>query len=78
MMSEDREFRVERDSMGEFNVPADAYYGAQTMRAVENFPISGLRFPRSFIRAIGQVKLAAAQVNSDLGLLRKKKKEIHK
>ena len=58
-MSEDREFRVERDSMGEFNVPADAYYGAQTMRAVENFPISGLRFPRSFIRAIGQVKLAA-------------------
>ena len=70
-MSEDREFRVERDSMGEFNVPADAYYGAQTMRAVENFPISGLRFPRSFIRAIGQVKLAAAQVNSDLGLLDK-------
>ena len=70
-MSEDREFRVERDSMGEFNVPAEAYYGAQTMRAVENFPISGLRFPRSFIRAIGQVKLAAAQVNSDLGLLDK-------
>ena len=70
-MSEDREFRVERDSMGEFNVPADAYYGVQTMRAVENFPISGLRFPRSFIRAIGQVKLAAAQVNSDLGLLDK-------
>ena len=70
-MSEDREFRVERDSMGEFNVPADAYYGAQTMRAVENFPISELRFPRSFIRAIGQVKLAAAQVNSDLGLLDK-------
>ena len=70
-MSEDREFRVERDSMGEFNVPADAYYGAQTMRAVENFPISELRFPRSFIRAIGQVKLAAAHVNSDLGLLDK-------
>ena len=70
-MSEDKEYRVERDSMGEFNVPADAYYGAQTMRAVENFPISGLRFPRSFIRAIGQVKLAAAQVNSDLGLLDK-------
>ena len=70
-MSEDREFRVERDSMGEFKVPTDAYYGAQTMRAVENFPISGLRFPRFFIRAIGQVKLAAAQVNSDLGLLDK-------
>ena len=57
--------------MGEFEVPSDAYYGAQTMRAVENFPISALRFPRSFIRAIGQVKLAAAQVNSDLGLLDK-------
>ena len=70
-MSQDREFRVERDSMGEFEVPSDAYYGAQTMRAVENFPISALRFPRSFIRAIGQVKLAAAQVNSDLGLLDK-------
>ena len=70
-MSEDREFRVERDSMGEFKVPVDAYYGAQTMRAVENFPISDLRFPRSFIKAIGQVKLTAAQVNSDLGLLDK-------
>ena len=68
-MSERQQFRVERDSMGEFHVPADAYYGAQTMRAVENFPISGLRFPRSFIRAIGQVKLAAAQVNRNLGLL---------
>ena len=51
--------RTERDSMGEFKVPADAYYGAQTMRAVVNFPISGLRFPRSFIRALGQIKLAA-------------------
>lgn len=70
-MSQDKNFRVERDSMGEFNVPSDAYYGAQTMRAVENFPVSALRFPRSFIRAIGQVKLAAAQVNSDLGLLDK-------
>lgn len=70
-MSETREYRIERDSMGEFKVPADAYYGAQTMRAVENFPISALRFPRSFIRAIGKVKLAAAQVNSDLGLLDK-------
>ena len=61
--------RTERDSMGEFRVPADAYYGAQTMRAVVNFPISGLRFPRSFIRAMGQIKLAAAQVNAELGLL---------
>ena len=55
--------------MGEFQVPTDAYYGAQTMRAVVNFPISNLRFSRSFIRAIGQVKQSAAQVNSDLNLL---------
>ena len=61
--------RTERDSMGEFEVPVDAYYGAQTMRAVLNFPISGLGFPRSFIRALGQIKLAAAQVNAELGLL---------
>ena len=61
--------RTERDSMGEFEVPADAYYGAQTMRAVVNFPISDLRFPRSFIRALANVKLAAAQTNADLGLL---------
>ena len=50
------EFRIETDSMGEMRVPADAYYGAQTARAVENFPISGLRFPRGFIRALGLVK----------------------
>lgn len=55
--------------MGEFEVPADAYYGAQTMRAVVNFPISDLRFPRSFIKGLGRIKRAAAQVNSDLGLL---------
>ena len=55
--------------MGELKVPEHAYYGAQTMRAVLNFPISGLRFPRSFIRALGQVKLAAAEVNRELGLL---------
>ena len=63
------ERRTERDSMGELRVPADAYYGAQTMRAVLNFPISDLRFPPSFIRALGQIKLAAAEVNRDLGLL---------
>lgn len=62
-------YRTERDSMGEFQVPKAAYYGAQTMRAVSNFPISGLRFPRSFISAIGQVKLVAAEVNRQLGLL---------
>jgi fumarate hydratase class II len=58
--------------MGEVLVPADALYGAQTQRARENFPISGLRFPREFIRAIGLVKLAAARANMDLGLLDKK------
>ncbi len=61
--------RIERDSMGEFEVPSDAYYGAQTMRAVVNFPISCLRFPRSFIQALAHVKLAAAQTNAELGLL---------
>jgi len=61
--------RIERDSMGEMTVPADAYYGAQTARAVENFPISGLRFPRSFIQALGTIKAACARVNTDLGLL---------
>ena len=55
--------------MGEFQVPANAYYGANTMRAVLNFPISDLRFGRSFIRALGQIKQAAAQVNADLDLL---------
>lgn len=61
--------RIERDSMGEFGVPEDAYYGAQTMRAVSNFPVSDLRFPDSFIKAIAHIKLAAAQTNLDLKLL---------
>ena len=61
--------RIERDSMGEVEVPSGALYGAQTQRAVENFPISGLRFPRSFLRALGMVKGAAAAVNQQLGLL---------
>jgi fumarate hydratase class II len=61
--------RVEKDSMGEMKIPADAYYGAQTARAAENFPISDLRFSRGFIAAIGTVKSAAAQVNHRLGLL---------
>ena len=61
--------RIERDSMGEMEVPADALYGASTMRAVLNFPISDLRFPRQFIRALGLIKLAAAQTNMDLGVL---------
>src|SRR5262249_54879804 len=53
--------RIERDTMGEMCVPAEALYGAQTARAVANFPISGLRFPRSFIRALGLIKAAAAR-----------------
>src|SRR5262245_45455027 len=55
--------------MGEMTVPAAAYYGAQTQRASRNFQISNLRFPREFIRAMGLIKKAAAQVNMDLGLL---------
>jgi fumarate hydratase class II len=61
--------RTERDSMGPVEVPEDAYYGASTMRAVHNFPISGLRFPRRFIRALGLIKGSAAEVNGELGLL---------
>ncbi len=61
--------RTERDSMGPMEVPADAYYGASTQRAVLNFPISELRFNRPFIRVLGLIKLAAARVNSELGLL---------
>src|SRR5947199_3540837 len=64
--------RIEKDSMGEMRVPADALYGAQTQRAVENFPISNLRFPREFIRSLGLVKLSAARANMDLGLLDKR------
>lgn len=64
-------YRVESDSMGKMKVPADAYYGAQTARAVENFPVSGRTLPREFIRAMGLVKLAAAQTNAELGFLKK-------
>jgi fumarate hydratase class II len=62
-------FRAEKDSMGEMQVPVDAYYGAQTARAAENFPISDLRFSRQFIAAIGLIKSCCAQVNHTLGLL---------
>jgi len=61
--------RIEKDSMGEMEVPADAYYAAQTARAVENFPISGLTFSRRFIQALGRCKAAAARANMQLGLL---------
>src|SRR5213083_1868558 len=61
--------RVERDSMGEVRVPESAYYGASTESARQNFPISNLRMPRRFIRALAQIKGAAALVNTGLGLL---------
>ena len=61
--------RIERDSLGEIRVPEDALYGAQTQRAIENFPISSIRFPRAFIRALGLIKVAAAEVNLELGML---------
>ena len=70
------EFRTEKDSMGEMRVPSSAYYAAQTQRAVENFPISDLRFPRSFIRALGVIKGAAADTNHALGLLDDKRYEL--
>ena len=66
----DKKYRIEHDSMGELQVPQDALWGAQTQRAVENFPISGLTMPRQFVAALGLVKWAAAGANSELGLLK--------
>ena len=66
----DKKYRIEHDSMGELKVPEDALWGAQTQRAVDNFPISGLAMPRQFIAALGLVKWAAAGANSELGLLK--------
>ncbi|MFB6224497.1 MAG: class II fumarate hydratase [Haloarcula sp.] len=63
------EYRTEQDSLGEMQVPADAYWGAQTQRAVENFPISDVTFGRRFVRALGIVKKAAAQANRDLEMI---------
>jgi len=68
-MPSDRPTRTERDSMGPMEVPAEAYYGASTQRAALNFPVSGLRFSRGFIRVLGLIKMAAARVNAELGLL---------
>jgi fumarate hydratase class II len=65
----DKAFRIEKDSMGELEVPSDALWGAQTQRAVNNFPISGLTMPRQFIAALGLVKWAAAGANAELGLI---------
>jgi fumarate hydratase class II len=61
--------RIERDSLGEIEVPAEALYGAQTMRALHNFPVSGLRPYRAFVWSMAVIKLAAARVHIDLGLL---------
>src|SRR3990170_2693763 len=69
MKAEQTGGRVERDTLGEMEIPADAYYGASTARAIRNFPISGLRFPRPFIYALGMIKRSAAEVNMELGLL---------
>jgi fumarate hydratase class II len=69
MATQDVKFRIDTDTMGEVQVPVNAYYGAETQRAVNNFPISYLRFPRVFIRALGLIKKNAAQTNADLGLL---------
>src|SRR5690348_3822776 len=63
------EYRVERDTMGEVRVPADALWRAQTQRAVQNFPISGTTLERSHIRALAQIKGAAAEVNAELGVV---------
>ena len=63
------EFRIESDTMGEVRVPFNVHYGAQTQRAADNFKISGIRFPRRFIRMLGLVKAAAAEVNQELGLV---------
>jgi fumarate hydratase class II len=68
--------RTERDSMGEMRVPVDAYYGASTARAVENFPISGLRLGRPFLAAVGLIKWCCAAVNHDLGLLDARRRDL--
>jgi len=66
------DYRIEKDSMGQVKVPAQAYYGAQTQRAHDNFPVSNIRFSREFISAVGRVKYSAAKVNAELGLIDKK------
>src|SRR5690606_32005006 len=62
-------YRIERDSMGELRVPADALYAAQTQRAIDNFPISGIALPARFINAVALIKYCAAGINRDLGLM---------
>ncbi len=76
MTMSDQQTRTESDSMGQMQVPGWALWGAQTQRAVENFPISGYQFERRFIRALGLIKQAAAEVNRDLGLLDAKRADL--
>src|SRR3954449_11213386 len=68
-MDAEATFRIEHDSMGEVQVPADALWRAQTQRAIENFPISGTTLEAEHIKAMAQVKAAAAKVNADLGAI---------
>ena len=81
-MSKNLKTRVETDSLGEIKVPKDALWGAQTQRAIENFPISGIKFKfpfgRSFLKALGVIKYSAAIANNDLGILSNKKSEAIK
>src|ERR1043165_9523023 len=70
--------RIESDSMGQMQVPGCALWGASTQRAVENFPVSGYRFDRRFIRAMGLIKQAAAEVNAEIGWLDRKKADLIK
>ena len=72
MVTSDIKYRIENDSMGPVRVPEEAYFGAQTQRAIENFPVSGWRFPREFLQALGLIKYAAATVNLGLGLLERR------
>ena len=64
------DYRIEKDSLGEVKVPVEALYSAQTQRAVLNFPVSNIRFPRVFIRSLGLIKAVAAEANAGLGLLK--------
>ena len=78
-MSQDfksNEFRIEKDTMGDVKVPAQALWGAQTQRSIENFKIGGDKFPREMIKALGVLKKTAALTNLELGLLDKKKAEF--
>ena len=81
-MSKNLKTRVETDSLGEIKVPKDALWGAQTQRAIENFPISGIKFKfpfgRSFLKALGVIKYSAAIANNDLGILSNKKSDAIK